>query len=264
MAFDHENNKILPFQTMTQRSKKNVTSDDLKIRLCIYAFDLLYINGEPLINQDFVHRRSILHDKFSPVHGELHFAEHKDAHEFEEIEEFLAESVKNCCEGLMVKTLEGDKATYEPDKRSFNWLKLKKDYLDSAMGDSLDLVVVGAIRGTGKRVSHYGSFLLACYDPDMENLQVCGKVGTGFTDEVFMELYEELKEYEIDKPPSNLQYKEKNVDYWLEPKFVWEVICADFTLSPVYMSGFGKVEQGKGIAMRFCRFIRKRDDKTIE
>jgi len=170
VAYDLQKEKILPFQAMTHRSKKNVTADDLKIKLCIYAFDLLYINNEPLINEDFITRRTRLHESLKEVKGQMHFAEHLDATEFEQIETFLNESVKNGCEGLMVKTLEGDKATYEPDKRSFNWLKLKKDYLDSAMGDSLDLVVIGADFGKGKRVKYFGSFVLGCYDPESEKI----------------------------------------------------------------------------------------------
>lgn len=78
------------------------------------------------------------------------FAESMDSESFEEIEEFLTQSVRIGCEGLMIKTLEV-KAQYEPARRSFNWLKLKKDYLDSGLGDTFDLVPIAALRGTGKR-----------------------------------------------------------------------------------------------------------------
>mmetsp|Transcript_42246 Transcript_42246/g.30425 ORF Transcript_42246/g.30425 Transcript_42246/m.30425 type:complete len:90 (+) Transcript_42246:2042-2311(+) len=84
----------------------------------------------------------------------------------------------------MVKTLEVN-ATYEPSTRSFNWLKLKKDYLDTEMGDSVDLVVVGADYGVGRRTGIYGSYLLACYNEDLECLQTVCKVGSGFSDEMF-------------------------------------------------------------------------------
>ena len=83
----------------------------------------------------------------------------------------------------MIKTLE-ENATYEPSKRSANWFKLKKDYLDSgSLGDSLDLVVVGADWGKGKRAGVFGSFLLACIDKDSGVLQTVVKVATGFTDD---------------------------------------------------------------------------------
>ena len=111
----------------------------------------------------------------------------------------------------MVKTLEQN-ATYEPSKRSFNWLKLKKDYLETEMGDSLDLVVVGADHGVGKRTGSFGSFLLACWNEDMECLQTVCKVGTGFSDEALENIHNRLKDLVIDKAPPNLKYKDKNVD----------------------------------------------------
>lgn len=114
----------------------------------------------------------------------------------------------------MVKTLSTN-ATYEPSKRSFNWLKLKKDYLDTEMGDSLDLVVVGADYGKGLRKGKYGAFLLACWNDDRERLETVCKVGTGFTDEVFKEVYDILNPLEINNAPSNLRYKVKNIDTWL-------------------------------------------------
>lgn len=81
----------------------------------------------------------------------------------------------------MVKSLD-DKSSYEPAKRSFKWLKLKKDYIQG-LGDSLDLVVIGAFFGQGKRVGKYGSYMLACYNPNMERYELCCKTGTGFSDE---------------------------------------------------------------------------------
>ena len=138
----------------------------------------------------------------------------------------------------MIKTLDLN-ATYEPSKRSLNWLKLKKDYLDTGISDSLDLVVVGADFGTGKRAGLYGSFLLACYDEDTECLQTVCKIGTGFSDEFLLKIHNQLKEIVVDKAPEGLKFKEKNVDVWVEPKYVWEVKAADLTVSPVYYAAFG-------------------------
>ncbi len=84
----------------------------------------------------------------------------------------------------MVKTLTVN-SSYEPSKRSFNWLKLKKDYLDD-LGDSMDLVLVGADYGTGKRTGWFSSFLLACYNEDTERFQTICKCANGFTDERFL------------------------------------------------------------------------------
>jgi DNA ligase 1 len=106
--------------------------------------------------------------------------------------------------------------------------------LDTSIGDSLDLIVVGADYGTGKRAGFFGSFLLACYNEDTECLETVCKIGTGFSDEIFAKLYTQLSELVIDKAPSNLKYKEKNVDVWIMPKYVWEVKAADLSLSPIY------------------------------
>jgi DNA ligase 1 len=98
------------------------------------------------------------------------FARFKDITNVEMIISLLEDSVKNNCEGLMLKTLE-DNATYEPSKRSANWFKLKKDYMDSGnLADSIDLVVVGADWGKGKRKGLFGSFLMACFDQENQTL----------------------------------------------------------------------------------------------
>jgi DNA ligase-1 len=163
----------------------------------------------------------------------------------------------------MIKTLDTN-ATYEPSKRSLNWLKLKKDYLDTGIGDSLDLVVVGCDWGNGKRVGVFGSFLLACWDEDTESLQTVSKVATGLSDEALAKFYNQFKDLVVDKPPENLKFKEKNIDMWLEPKYVWEIKAADLSISPMYCAAIGEIDPAKGIALRFPRFIREREDKSVE
>merc|ERR1712151_1323702 len=116
------------------------------------------------------------------VPGKVQYAIGKDFDELkeEEIQAFLDESIAGSCEGLMLKTLV-DNAAYMPSKRSLNWLKLKKDYIDG-MGDSLDVVPIGAFYGKGKRHGACGAFLLAIYTAEDEEYQTICKAGTGFSD----------------------------------------------------------------------------------
>ena len=105
--------------------------------------------GEPLLRKTLSERRDHLRASFTPIEEQFQYAISSDANNVEEIQDFLQESIKGNCEGLMVKTLDTD-ATYEPSRRSFNWLKVKKDYL-AGMGDSCDLVPIGGFHGKGKR-----------------------------------------------------------------------------------------------------------------
>lgn len=183
----------------------------------------------------------------------------------DEIQVLLDESVKASCEGLMVKMLDTRESGYEPSKRSRNWLKVKKDYI-AGIGDSLDLVVLGAYYGRGKRTSVYGAFLLACYNTEKEVYESVCNIGTGFSDAMLEELHTKLAPLVIDRPKPFYAHSTVNKDQpdvWFEPRFVWEIKTADLTLSPRYVAGRDWVmdKDSRGISLRFPRFIHQRDDK---
>lgn len=254
--------RLLPFQELSRRKRKDIKVEDIKVKVKLFGFDLLYLNGEPLLHLDLATRRKLLQQSFVPVQDEFDFAISKDCTASEEIQTFLDESVKEGCEGLMVKMLEGNDATYEPSRRSMNWLKLKKDYL-AGTGDSLDLVVIGAYFGKGKRTNVYGAFLLACYDADSEAYQAVCKIGTGFSEEVLETHHKTLSALEVATKKGYYDVGEAKPDVYFEPKIVWEVLAADLSLSPVYTAAKGLVDH-RGISLRFPRYLRIRDDKDPE
>jgi len=128
VAWDMVEKKVLPFQQLMTRKKKDVKIEEVKVKVCVFAFDLLYLNGEAIVEKSLRERRALLNDSFTPVEGEFAFATHMNGQELDEIQTFLDESVKASCEGLMVKMLDGTESGYEPSKRSRNWLKVSKSH----------------------------------------------------------------------------------------------------------------------------------------
>ena len=266
VAWDPQAKKVLPFQQLMTRKRKDVKTSEVTVKVCVFAFDMLFLNGSPLVKHSLRERREALHSAFTPVVGEFTFAQYGDTHDVEQIQVLLDDSVKASCEGLMVKMLDTGESGYEPSKRSRNWLKVKKDYL-SGIGDSLDLVVLGAYYGKGKRTSVYGAFLLAAYNPDTQIFETVCNIGTGFSEQLLEELHTELSEIVIDKPKpfyNHSTVKNDQPDVWFESKYVWEVKTADLTLSPRYRAAIDEMGVGKGVSLRFPRFLQKRTDKKAE
>lgn len=285
VAWDLVEKRVLPFQQLMTRKRKDVKAEDVKVKVCVFAFDMLFYNGEVSLTSSQIpetsinfwqstvqkplrERRELLKQAFEEVEGEFAFAQYGNTDNLEEIQTLLDESVKASCEGLMVKMLDTDESGYEPSKRSRNWLKVKKDYL-SGIGDSLDLVVLGAYFGKGKRTSVYGAFLLACYNASSETYETVCNIGTGFSEAILEEFHTKLKDHTIDKPKpfySHSTVAKDQPDVWLEPRFVWEVKTADLTLSPRYKAGAEALSDssGKGISLRFPRFIKEREDKKAD
>ncbi|KAJ5542533.1 Nucleic acid-binding OB-fold [Penicillium sp. DV-2018c] len=267
VAWDVEAKKVLPFQQLMTRKRKDVKAEDVKVKVCVYAFDLLFFNGEPCVKKSLRERRELMHQCFQPVEGEFQFAQYGNSNVLDEIQELLEASVKASCEGLMVKMLDTAESGYEPSKRSRNWLKVKKDYL-AGVGDSLDLVVLGAYYGRGKRTSVYGAFLLAAYNPNSDTYETICNIGTGFSEALLEELHQTLVPLVIDRPKpfyTHSTVPKDQPDVWFEPRLVWEVKTADLTLSPRYQAAVdefqGTADAGKGVSLRFPRYIKSRDDK---
>lgn len=266
VAWDTEAKKVLPFQQLMTRKRKDVKVEDVKVQVCVFAFDLLFLNGVGLVNQPFRARRAALYSAFTPIEGEFAFAQHGNVAEVDAIQTLLEASVRASCEGLMVKMLDGPESHYEPSRRSQNWLKVKKDYL-AGVGDSLDLVVLGAYYGRGKRTAVFGAFLLACYNAARDEYESVCNIGTGFSEAALEALHEQLAAITIARPKPFYRHAEgtkDQPDVWLEPRYVWEVKTADLTLSPRYKAAADQMDGGKGVSLRFPRFLRVRDDKKPE
>ncbi|KAE8352250.1 hypothetical protein BDV28DRAFT_135489 [Aspergillus coremiiformis] len=270
VAWDTVNKKVLPFQQLMTRKRKDVKAEDVKVKVCVFAFDILFLNGEPTVKKSLRERRELLHESFQITEGEFQFAQFGNTNVLDQIQTLLDESVKASCEGLMVKMLDTEESGYEPSKRSRNWLKVKKDYL-SGVGDSLDLVVLGAYYGRGKRTSVYGAFLLAAYNANTQTYESICNIGTGFSEANLEELHKELSPLVIDRPKpfyTHSTIPKDQPDVWFEPRLVWEVKTADLTLSPRYQAAadefVGTTGGGKGVSLRFPRFIKQREDKKPE
>ncbi|PFH31808.1 putative DNA ligase 1 [Besnoitia besnoiti] len=264
VAFDVEKGAILPFQTLTRRKRKDVSKDGIQVRVALFLFDCMRLNGECLLGQTLEARRAKLREAVdlhaSPL---VQQATYKDLDSSQDFEDFLNEAIEGNCEGLMVKTLR-DNATYEPSKRSLNWLKVKKDYVEG-MTDSVDLVPIGAFYGKGKRSGTFGTYLLAVFNPKDETFQTVCKAATGFTEEALQNQHKTLSDHIIShKKPYYDVTSKMEADVWFEACQVWECRAADLSISPVHTAGMGEAASDKGIGLRFPRFLRVRDDKNPE
>ncbi|KAI5169722.1 DNA ligase 1 [Pancytospora epiphaga] len=249
----YKNGEIQSFQLLSTRKRKNTKEIDVKV--CVFAFDVLYFDGEELLGRPLRERIKILHGNFAKVDDTFMFANSSECKSVEEIDGHFKEAIQNSCEGVMIKSLD---SPYHPSLRSNSWVKIKKDYLES-LGDSMDLVVMGAFYGKGKRTGSYGGFLLGVYNEEAEKYEACCKIGTGFSDEVLKYFYEKLGAI-VTVDASEYIYRDGlEPDRWMSPTYVWEVKAASLSLSPVYSAGKW---DNRGISLRFPRFVREREDKN--
>ena len=252
VAINENTGEFLPFQELMHRRRKyKIEKAVSQYPITVNFFDVLYYNGKSCLELGYVDRRKLL----EKIVKEDDFAKHVPmtiVKTENEIEDFLENSINSGCEGLMLKMLD---KPYQAGSRGNYWLKLKREYRNE-LGDSLDLVVVGAFFGKGRRTGRYGTLLLASYDADTDTFTSICKVGTGFTDEYLDQLYQILSDKVTLKKNPRIK-SEMEADVWFEPELVIEIVASEITLSPIHKAAWDEIRKGAGLALRFPKFTGK-------
>ena len=222
----------LPFQTVLRRfrRKHGVAAARESIALVPRVFDCLYADGETLLDRPLSERRRVLEAVLAD-----HLAPQKVLDDEETIREVYEQALRDGHEGVMLKLPD---SPYTPGARGRSWVKIKPEV------ETLDLAVIGAEWGEGRRARHFGSYQLAVQDRG--KLLSVGRVATGITDEQLAELHALFKDLVIAESGNSVTF---------EPQVVFEVGYSEIQRSPNYASGY---------ALRFPRFVRIRDDKGID
>ena len=262
VAIDPDTGEMKPFQELMHRRRKYGIKKAMKeYPVSLFMFDALYIEGKDLTLEPYPVRHEYL-EKFIQKSDRVAVADYLVTDDPEELEKFFEKAVESGCEGLICKSLNED-AVYQAGARGWLWIKYKRDY-KSEMTDTVDLVVVGAFHGRGKRAGTYGALLLAAYDAEEDMFKTATKCGTGFTDEDLEKLPKMMEKHKI--PYRNPRvHSTIEADVWFEPKVVIETIGAEITLSPIHTCALDVIRKGSGLAIRFPRFTRNyRPDKSAE
>jgi DNA ligase-1 len=262
VAVDVETGEMRPFQELMHRRRKYGIEEAMQeYPVSIFLFDALFVNGTDFTLSPYPERRKAL-EKVLKENSRLCAAKQKQVKSVKELEEFFEEAIADGCEGVVCKAI-GKDAVYQAGARGWLWIKYKRDY-KSEMKDTVDLVVVGAFHGRGKRAGTYGALLLATYNKRADVFETVTKLGTGFTDKDLKDMPELLRKHEIPKKHSRVQSLLK-ADVWFEPAVVLEVLGAEITLSPIHMCAMDSIRKGSALAIRFPRFTgRYRTDKAPE
>src|SRR5712691_8610810 len=258
---DPNTGEFLPFQEVSRRRGRKTEVERMarEFPVTLFAFDCLLRSDEDWTARPYVERRKALEAVVKPNDGIRHSTA-RVTEDVKQAEAFFDEALQAGCEGLMAKALD---STYDAGARGYQWIKFKKEY-SAALNDTIDLVIVGAFAGRGKRAGTYGALLMAAYDKDADMFRTVCKLGTGFDDATLAALPQRLGAHRVPHRSARVDSK-LEADTWFEPAIVLEVLGAEITLSPVHTAGQDRVRRGAGLAIRFPRFTGKwRDDKGPE
>jgi DNA ligase-1 len=260
VAFDPAAGELRPFQeVMFRRRKYGIAEAVRDVPVGLFCFELLFADGQDLTRLSYPQRRAALAQAVT-VSPRLRLTTATEVATPAALEAAFEQAVTDGCEGLVCKSVSPASA-YQAGARGWQWIKLKRDYR-TELSDTVDLVVVGAFAGRGRRRGTYGALLLAAYDPAADIFRTVTKCGTGFSDAELAALPGRLAPLARPARPARVDARQQP-DGWFEPALVLEIRSAELTLSPNYTAAWGQIKQDAGLAMRFPRFTgRWRDDKA--
>ena len=261
VAVDPSTGKMRPFQELMRRRRKtDIKAMSQEVPVALFFFDILFLNGEDVSSISMLKRRKLLEkivttvDRVSLTTGEV-------TEDPERLDAIFMEAINSGHEGVIAKAVH-EKSGYKAGSRSWLWIKLKASYKDG-MSDSVDLVIVGAIHGRGKRTGLYGAILASAYDEETDTFPTVCKIGTGFTDEMLEEFKSRLETHVLERRNPKV-LSDVKADVWFEPVEVIEVLGDELTVSQTHLAGKDRMSGG-GLAIRFPRFTGKwREDKSAK
>ena len=251
VGLDEKSKAMVNFQTtMKRRRKHEIESFSSKVPIKFYVFDIMLKDGKNLMNLPYKERREIL-GKTVKDGKLLQLVDYTITKDSGAIEKLMEKELSEGLEGIIVKRAN---SRYIPGRTGWRWVKMKEaEEARAKLADTVDCVVMGYSAGRGRRAGFgVGQFLVGI--KDKEKIKTITKVGTGITDEQFIELKIRLSKLEIEKKPKEyIVHKELEPDHWVEPKLVVEIAADEITKSPKHTAGY---------ALRFPRLVRFRDDKN--
>jgi DNA ligase-1 len=253
-----ETGEFQPFQvTMTRKRKTRVEEMARRNPLRLFAFDILYAGHRNCISDSLRARAARLRNTVkSSDDSVIAVTESVVTSDAKELQKYFDEMITRGLEGVVAKRLD---APYQAGSRGFDWVKLKRSY-QSKLRDTVDVVLVGYLRGRGKRASlGIGSLMGAVYDPTHDRFRTVAKIGSGLSDSAWKELRARLKKDALDRKPARVDSL-LTPDVWVDPHYVVEVLADEITRSPFHTCG--KSGDGAGYALRFPRVVGLRADKS--
>lgn len=260
LAYDEQTGSYLPFQeTVKRRRKHDIAEVAGELPLKLVLFDILYLDGKPLFDTPERERQKML-EKLVGNHasGLLSVTEQVKIETTTQLEDYFNKQVTAGLEGVVVKRPD---APYQPGKRNFNWIKLKRT-TKGKLEDTIDAVVLGYYHGRGKRARFgIGAILVGVFNDREDRFETLAKIGTGLSDDTWIDMKKKCDALALKSAPHNVAVpKELVPDVWVAPEMVIVVLADEITRSPVHTAGANDKESG--LALRFPRFVEYRLDKS--